>query len=342
MITKSYSFSKDNQPIDVYTLRNSQGVEVDTLTYGARIIRISVPDKDGNFGDVIVGCKTPEGYFDPNPYFGATVGRYGNRIGNATFQLDGTRYALEANSGAHILHGGTQGSFSSKVWKASVEEDTLVLKHTSYDGESGFPGTLQVTLRIQLGEDNGLLLDYTATTDKDTVCNLTNHSYFNLGDTDDILDHELFIDADYITACESDLIPMGDFTPVVGTPYGFKPAKRIGKDICQSEGLLASCNGYDFNYVCNNGKGLRSIAWVYDEKTGRKMEVLTTLPGVQLYTGNGLTGFDGKKKYERHSAFCLETQCYPNSPNCPNFPTTTLRVGETYHETTIYRFSVEK
>ncbi len=343
MIRKTYSFEKNGVVNDVYTLSNSKGSEVDVLTYGARLIRISMPDRNGKFSDLVVGCKTPEDYYGDNPYFGATVGRYGNRIGDAKFTLNGKTYTLEANNNQNCLHGGVTSNFDRVLWKAEIKENRLSLSHTSPDGAGGFPGNLAVTVTFELTENNELIMDYTAVSDKDTVCNLTNHTYFNIGDTDTVLDQELMIKSRQITPVDEWLIPHGELMDIDNTPYSFLPAKKLGKDMFSDAKFIKACNGYDFNYCLErSGKGLEYFAYVYDEASGRKMDCYTTLPGVQLYTACGTGGFKGKKDYVNHCALCLETQCYPNSPNCPTYPTTLLKAGETYHETTVYKFSVEK
>ena len=345
MIRKTYTFVKKGNENDVYTLSNANGVEVDILTYGARIIRISTPDRKGKFADCIVGCKKPEGYYDENPYFGATIGRYGNRIGGAKVTLNGETYLLEANEKGNILHGGIEGDFSRVIWHAEIEGERLVLTHLSKDGASGFPGNLSVTLTISLSDENELLLDYQATTDKDTLCNLTNHSYFNLGGQDTVLEHELMINSKKITNVDNELIATGEYIDIENTAYSFLPAKPIGKDVFSDAPLIKQCNGYDFNYCLDRiGKGLEHCAYVYDPVSGRRMDCYTTLPGVQLYTAcsTGTFAGKGKKKYVNHCALCLETQGYPNSPNIPHFPSTVLKAGETYHEITAYRFSVRE
>ena len=340
MIRKSYSFEKDGAINDVYTLTNEKGAEVDILTYGARIIRISVPDRNGKFADVVVGCKKPEDYYGENPYFGATVGRFCNRIGGARFSLNGKEYRLEANEGKNSLHGGKTADFSRVVWNAEMQGEFLVLTHLSPDGAGGYPGNLSVTLTISFSSENELKLDYKATTDKDTLCNLTNHTYFNLGGRSTILDHELMINAKKITPVDEELIPHGEYMDVEDTPYGFLPAKLIGKDISSTAPLIAQCNGYDFNYCLDRiGKGLERSACLYDSETGRRMSCYTTLPCIQLYTANSTGGFKGKKAYVNHCALCIETQGYPNSPNCPAYPSSLLKAGETYHEITAYKFS---
>ena len=343
MITKTYSFEKDGKQNDVYTLRNAGGLEADILTYGARLIRLSVPDKAGAFADVIVGCKTPEDYYGENPYFGATIGRYGNRIGGGQFTLNGKVYRIEQNEGNNTLHGGYSANFDRVVWDAKIDGERLVLTHVSPDGAGGFPGTLTVQVALVLTDQNELKIEYTAVSDRDTVCNLTNHSYFNLGNSPTVLDHVMMIHATKITPVDGELIPHGEYEDIVGTPYSFLPAKPLGQDMFSDAKLIAQCGGYDFNYCLDRiGKGLELCATVYEPVSGRKMDCYTTLPGVQLYTACALNAFEGKRHYEKYAAFCLETQGYPNAPNCPQYPSTVLKAGDTYHEITVYRFSVKK
>lgn len=344
MIEKTYSFEKEGRTNDVYTLTNASGASVDVLTYGARLIRMMMPDKKGKLGDVLVGCAHPEDYYEENPYFGATIGRYGNRIGGAKFLLNGKTYTLEANDGKNTLHGGVTADFSRQIWNAEIAGDHLVLTHLSPDGAGGFPGNLKVTLTVTLTDENELILDYTAISDKDTVCNLTNHSYFNLGGQDTVLSHELMINASKITPVDDELIPHGEYMDINGTPFSFLYPKPIGQDIFCDEPMIRGCNGYDFNYCLDKiGRGLEHVAYVYDRESGRRMDCYTTLPGIQLYTGCSTGSFAGrgKKKYVNHCALCLETQGYPNSPNCPEYPSTTLKAGETYKEITTYKFSVK-
>ena len=342
MIEKTYSFVKDGNVNDVYTLTNKKGSQADILTYGAHLIALRMPDRDGNLGDCIVGCAKPEDYYGKHPYFGATIGRYGNRIGASKFTLNGKEYILEPNDGKNCLHGGVTAAFNRKVWKAEIVGDSLQLSHISPDGAGGFPGELKVTVTYTLTDEDALIIDYKAVSDKDTICNLTNHSYFNIGGQDTVLDHELMINSKIMTPVDDELIPHGEFMDIENTPYSFLPAKTIGKDIYSDAKFIKHCNGFDFNYCLDRkGEGLEHFAYVYDKQSGRKMDCYTTLPGVQLYTACSTGGFQGKKAYKNHCALCLETQCYPNSPNCPEYPTTTLKAGEEYHETTVYKFSVQ-
>ena len=342
MITKTYSFTKENTINEVYTLSNACGSEVDILTYGARIIRISVPDKNGDFSDVIVGCKTPEDYYGKNPYFGATIGRYGNRIGGAKFTLNGKEFNLEPNNNGNTLHGGITGDFSRKVWQAEINGDTLVLSHTSPDNEGGFPGTLAVKVFFTLTDENALVIEYAAVSDKDTVCNLTNHSYFNIGYQDTVLSHELMIKSRKITAVDDELIPHGEYMDIDGTVFSFLHPKTIGQDIFCDEHLIKHCNGYDFNYCLDRiGRGLEHAAYVYDKESGRRMDCYTTLPGIQLYTGNmieqGRVCKDGAC-YPIHAGICLETQAFPNSLKYSHFPNPILKKNEKYDSITEYKF----
>ena len=343
MIQKTYSFAREGKTNDVYTLSNANGYEVDILTYGARITRIWAPAKDGAFDDLIVGCKAVEDYYGENPYFGATIGRYGNRIEGAKFTLNGQEYHLEANEKGNTLHGGASSNFDRVIWDANIQGDVLVMSHVSPDGAGGFPGELQVKVCFSLSDENALRIEYFATTSRDTVCNLTNHSYFNIGRQPTVLGQELTIKSRKITKVDYDLIPHGEYENIDGTPYSFYQSKRIGQDVFSDAKMIRYCNGFDFNYCIERERvhEIEFCASVYDAETGRRMDCYTTLPGVQLYTACATGGFQGKQTYVNHCALCLETQGYPNAPNCPEYPSTTLRKGETYHEITIYQFSIE-
>lgn len=342
MIAKTYAFLKEGNRNDVYTISNANGYAVDILTYGARIIRILAPDKNGNIDDLIVGCKTPEDYYGENPYFGATIGRYGNRIEGAKFILNDHEYHIEPNEKGNTLHGGYSSNFDRVIWNAKIENDALVLSHVSPDGAGGFPGTLSVKVVFSLSNENELKIEYFATTDKDTVCNLTNHSYFNIGGQETVLGHELQIKSRRMTKIDKNLIPHGEYENIDGTPYSFYKPKLLGQDMFSDVEMIKHCNGFDFNYCIEREteRGLELCASLYDPESGRKMECYTTLPGVQLYTACATGGFKGKKNYVNHCAVCLETQRYPNSPNCPQYPSTTLKAEEEYHEITVYKFSV--
>lgn len=342
MIEKTYSFTKNDEEYEVYTLTNANGLKMDVLTYGARIINLFTPDKNGVLGDVLIGYATPEQQCGAHGYYGATVGRFANRIGGAKFTLNGAEYVLEQNDGKNTLHGGNTANFDVQNWQAEIIENSLVLSHFSPDGAGGYPGNMTVKVTFTLTDDDEVRIDYFATTDKDTLCNLTNHAFFNLGGQDTVLSHELMIKARKMTPVDDELIPHGETLDIDGTPYSFYPAKKVGADIFSNAPLIKHCNGYDFNYCLEKaGNNLEHFAYLYDEQSGRKMDCYTTLPAVQLYTC-GKMDFNGKKHYGVHAGLCLETQGYPNSPNCPAYPSTVLKAGETYRETTIYKFSVVK
>ncbi|MFH5833032.1 aldose epimerase family protein [Halalkalibaculum sp. DA384] len=342
-ITKElFGTLEDGREVYQFTLANAHGMEADIINYGGIVTAIRVPDADGASANVVLGFDSLEKYLGGHPYFGAIVGRYGNRIAGGTFSLDGTTYELARNDGENHLHGGEQG-FDKRLWEAEVVDGSLHLSYLSEDGEEGYPGNLEVAVTYSLTDQNGLKIEYEATTDKATPVNLTNHSYFNLsGDpSTTILDHVLTLHADHYTPVDEGLIPTGEIASVEETPFDFTEPQAIGSRIDEVEG-----GGYDHNFVLNGPQdSLRTVATVFDPDTQRQMQVLTTEPGVQFYTGNfldgSLTGSDGTA-YQRHAAFCLETQHFPNSPNEPDFPSTILKPGDTYHTTTIYRFSVRE
>ena len=339
----------DNKDVYLFTLENKNGMKATITNYGGILTSLYAPDTDGTFGDVVLGFDSLSGYTSDYyvnhcPYFGALIGRYGNRIANGEFKLNGKLYKLPKNDGVNTLHGGTKG-FDKVVWDAdtvSTDEGPAVkLKYLSKDGEEGFPGDLNVTVEYTLTNNNELKIHYEATTDKPTVVNLTHHSYFNLSGqgNGNILNEELMLNADKYTPVNSRLIPTGEIKDVAGTPFDFRKPEAIGARIDKVPG------GYDHNFVLNDpGTGIRLAAKVYDPASKREMEVYTDQPGVQFYTGNfldgTLTGKDGKK-YDKHYAFCLETQHFPDSPNEPKFPSTVLNPGSTYNTTTIYKFSVK-
>jgi len=335
----------DGAAVDVYTLANKAGLEARIMTYGAILVSLKVPDRKGALADVNLGFDTLDGYLGTHPYFGAIIGRYGNRIAKARFTLDGVEYRLAANNNANTLHGGIKG-FDKVVWTAEPVESGrgpgLKLTYLSKDMEEGYPGNLAVTVFYTLTDTNELEIRYEATTDKATVLNLTNHAYWNLrGEgSGDILDHILQLEADKITAVDSpvNLIPTGEIVPVAGTPFDFTKPHTIGERIAAVEG------GYDHNFVLRSGGGTMAMAaHVEEPESGRIMEVWTDQPAIQLYTGNFLDGSvvgKGGKAYQKHFAFCLETQHFPDSPNHPNFPPTVLRPGEVYRTVSVYKFSV--
>jgi aldose 1-epimerase len=347
---QAYGKMADGTPIELYTLSNLNGMEAGIITYGGTVVSLTAPDRDGKYADVVLAPPDLEGCIKQTAHFGALIGRYGNRIGHGTFKLDGKQYNLPKNNGENTLHGGPQG-FDRRVWKAapaaSVEGETLELAYVSKDGEEGFPGNLSVKVVYTLTAKNELKIDYTATTDKSTVINLTNHSYFNLAGQGegDILQHQVMINADRFTPVDAGLIPTGELRAVKGTPFDFTKATSIGARIAQNDQQLQFGKGYDHNWVLNKGNGgLTKAAEVYEPKTGRVMEVWTTEPALQFYTGNFLDGSvrgKGGKAYPFRAGFCMETQHYPDSPNQPGFPTTVLKPGSTYHTTTAYRFSVK-
>lgn len=343
MVKKTYTFTdKSGAAVDVYTLTNARGMQMEVSTLGGRILTLTAPDRDGRFADVLMGLARPEDYVDNHPYYGAFIGRYGNRIGGAKFTLGGKTYELEKNNGKNMLHGGFVG-FDRRVMTAKVDGDALVLSYHSPDGECGFPGNLDVDVKYELTDDGEVKLTYDAVSDADTLCNLTNHAYFNIGDDDTVLDQVLDINASRITPVDDELIPHGEFMDVIGTPYSFKGGVKLGKNMFSDDHMIALCHGFDFNYCLDRKteNDLEFCASVYDEKSGRYMECYTTLPGVQLYTSNTVKGSVGKKTYENYAALCLETQGFPNSPNCPEYPSTVLKKGEKYHTETVYKFSVK-
>ena len=347
----STSFGKtaDGTEIQLFTLANKNGLKASISTLGGTLTSLLVPDKAGKMSDVILGFDNVSGYLSPafkksNPYFGALIGRYGNRIAKGQFTIDGKTYHVGINNNGNSLHGGTVG-FNQKVWTAkpgtSADGETLTLSYLSKDGEEGYPGNLTVTVVYTLTADNALKIDYTATTDKATPVNLTNHAYFNLalGQRKDVLAHMVTIPADRYTVVDANLIPTGELKPVKGTPFDFTTPHAIGERIAQVPG------GYDHNWVLNQATGQHSAATVYEPTTGRTLEVTTDEPGVQFYTGNFLDGSltgKGGVVYGKHGGFCLETQHFPDSPNQPKFPSTILKPGETYHTTTSYTFGVRK
>ena len=340
----------DGRKTDLYRLNNKAGMEVYVTNFGAVIVAIRVPDRDGNFGDVVLGHNTVEGYAAASdPYFGAVVGRYGNRIDGGKFELNGKVYELPVNEVANNnqLHGGTKG-FSELVWTVeNASRNSIDLSLVSPDGDMGYPGKLTVNVSYTLTEDNTIEIDYKALTDAPTVINLTQHSYFNLkGEGNgNILDHELMLDADFFTPVNRRLIPTGEIIPVEGTPMDFTTPTAIGSRINEPYEQLEFGGGYDHNWVLNKKEEELSLAAsVYCPASGRILEVLTTQPGIQFYSGNFLDGsLSGKsgKKYVHRGGLCLETQHFPDSPNHPNFPTTVLDPGEQYHQRTVFRFSAK-
>jgi aldose 1-epimerase len=337
----------DGQPVQLYTLTNAKGMKAQITNYGAIVTSLTAPDKNGKMDDIVLGFDNLDSYIPNATYFGAIVGRYGNRIGKAKFTIDGKEYSVTANENGNILHGGKKG-FNKVVWQSEKVEKPegvgVKLTYLSKDGEEGFPGNLKATVTYLLTNDNELRIDYEATTDKATVVNLTHHGYFNLtGNKTDILGHELKINADKYTPVDSGLIPTGELANVEGTPFDFRKATAIGKRINDDNPQLKIGKGYDHNWVLNTKGDLKAVAVeLYDPTSGRLMTVSTTEPGVQFYSGNFLDGTitgKGGVVYKNRFALCLETQHYPDSPNKPNFPTTLLKPGQTYKSTTIYKFT---
>ena len=347
VLKRDFGKTSDGQPVELYTFTNAGGAEVAIMNYGGIVVSLKVPDRTGALADVVFGFDTFEPYLSPPPYFGAIIGRYGNRIARGRFQLNGVEYKLAVNNGANALHGGIRG-FDKVVWKAKETGAGLELSYLSKDGEEGYPGNLNATVTYTWNDANELKIDYTATTDKDTVVNLTNHSYFNLAGQGegDILGHFVTIDADRFTPVDAGLIPTGELKPVEGTPFDFRKPAAIGARIEGTDQQLKFGKGYDHNFVLNHRSTAPTpAARAVEPKTGRAMEVLTTEPGLQFYTGNFLDGsIKGKdgKTYVHRGAFCMETQHFPDSPNKPDFPSTVLKPGQKYQTTTIYRFTTAR
>ncbi len=340
---QAFGTTADGQPVYLYTIRNSKGCEARIMNYGGILQSLKVPDKNGNFGDVALGFDTFAPYQVNAPYFGALIGRYGNRIANGKFTLDGTTYTLAQNNGVNNLHAGPKG-FNTVIWSVGQKDGhTLELTYVSKDGDQGFPGNMQVTAVYTLTENNELRIDFTATTDKDTVCNLTQHSYWNLAGSGDVLNHEVQIFADNYTPVNPNLIPTG-IEPVKGTPFDFTSPTPIGAHVNEVNDQLKAGGGYDHNFVLNKRAGKLGLAARVTEKTsGRVLEILTTSPGLQFYTGNFIGDITGKygMQYHNRSGFAMEAQHFPDSPNHPEFPSTELKPGQTYHNTIIYRFKTQ-
>jgi aldose 1-epimerase len=340
---------RDGKPVELFTLTNAHGLEAAIMTYGATVVSLRTPDRAGRLDDIVLGYPTLAGYLGKSPYFGAIVGRYGNRIARGRFTLDGATYGLATNDGPNHLHGGVRG-FDKVVWSASPSETetsaAVALSYTSPAGEEGYPGTLAVRVTYTLTDENELRIDYLATTDRATPVNLTQHSYFNLAGagSGDILRHVLTIAADRYTPVDATLIPTGEIASVTGTPFDFRTPTAIGARIGQHDVQLERGRGYDHNWVLTRaGDSLALAARVTEPTSGRTLDVLTTEPGMQFYSGNFLdgtiTGKDGRV-YRHRYGFCLETQHFPDSPNHPNFPSTILRPGREYRSTTVFKFSV--
>ena len=342
IVKNAFGTTSKGEAVDVYTIRNSSGAAVDILTYGATVNSIYVADKNGAFADVLSGFDTLEGHEKYSDYQGMTVGRYANRLAGGKFSIDGVEYDVEKNEkGITCLHGGAE--LSTAVWKAFIVDDNAIeMNYTSPDGAMGFPGKVDFKVAFTLHEDNALKIEYFAVSDKKTVINMTNHAYFNLAGKGDILAHELMINADAYTPVDENSIPTGEIRPVEGTPFDFRVAKPIGRDINEADDQLAIGKGYDHNFCLNDGDG--PIATAYDPESGRFLEVFTDLCGVQLYTGNFLDGTNIGKNGNpliKNAGFCLETQYYPNTPNMPEFPQCTFDAGQKFTSCTVFRFSVK-
>ena len=340
----------DGTAVEVFTLTNRNGLEVKAITYGGIITSIRVPDRAGTLGDVALGFDTLDAYLKGHPYFGAIVGRYGNRIAGGKFAIDGRTYTLATNNGPNHLHGGKVG-FDKVVWTAapaplSAGSAGIVLTHTSPDGDEGYPGTLRARVSYTLTDRNELIVEYHATSDKPTPVNLTQHSYFNLAGGGDILDHELTIHASRYTPVDATLIPTGELAPLEGTPFDFRKPTRVGARIDAAHEQLKNGLGYDHNFVLDGRAGeLRPAARLADPKSGRTVEVATTEPGVQFYSGNFLDGTltgKGGQVYRRRGGLCLETQHFPDSPNKPQFPSTILQPGADYRSKTVFTFATTR
>ena len=343
----SFGTLPDGAPVELFTLTNAQGIEVRAMTYGGIILSLRVPDRQGRLDDIVLGYDTAADYPRNNPpFFGALVGRYGNRIAKGRFTLDGVSYKLATNDGPNHLHGGLKG-FDKVLWRGEPRPDGVTFTYTSADGEEGYPGTLVARVTYTLTDRNELAIEYEATTDKPTVVNLTQHSYFNLAGqgVHDVLEHRLQLDADRFTPVDATLIPTGELATVAGTPFDFRKATAIGERINADDAQLKKGRGYDHNFVLTTaGDGLHHAARVVEPSTGRTLDVATTEPGLQFYSGNFLDGtLTGKqgRAYQKRYGFCLETQHFPDSPNEPRFPSTVVRPGETYRSKTVFTFGVE-
>jgi aldose 1-epimerase len=334
----------DGTKVELFTMTTPKGISAAITNYGGIVVSLKTPDKAGKSGDIVLGFEDLKGYLQDEPYFGALIGRYANRIAKAKFTLDGKEYKLAANDNGNSLHGGKKG-FDKVVWKAKAKDGELTLTYESKDGEEGYPGTLKAKVVYTLSTNGELKIDYSATTNKNTVLNLTNHSYFNLAGSGDILGNELTLAASKYTPVDSGLIPTGELVPVTGTPFDFLTPHKVGERINDTNEQLKLGGGYDHNWVLDSTTGsLAKAAVVHDPTSGRTLEVWTTQPGIQFYTGNFLDGKltgKGGMVYSKRSALCLETQHFPDSPNQPKFPTSELKPRQTYHQTTVWKFGVQ-
>jgi aldose 1-epimerase len=344
MQISKHPYGKDHldRPVTEYTMTNASGASVSVMDLGGTVTRILMPDRGGKLGDVALGYDDALSYMTKGGSLGALIGRVGNRIGGASFELDGKTYHLTPNNGANNLHGGPNG-FDKQIFQVETLGDALVFSLESPDGDQGFPGTLTVTAKYTLSDDNEFAIEYRAETDRPTLVNLTNHTYFNLDghDAQDIRDLTLQLYADSVTEVDDGLIPTGKFLSTADLVYGFRTPTRLGDVLDHPDAAMRNAGGVDFNYCAGKDGVMKRIATLYSPKTGREMQVLTDLPGVQIYTGQGLrqTGKDGVQ-YRRYSGICLETQRYPDAIHHPNFPSVVLRPGEVYFTRTVHRFSV--
>ena len=349
MTRAPFGTTADGTPVEAFTLRNANGIELRAITYGGIITSLKVPDRNGAIGDIVLGFDSIDGYLKDHPFFGAIIGRYGNRIAKGRFLLDGREYKLATNNGPNHLHGGIRG-FDKQVWAVEIlpAPNTVAFTRTSADGEEGYPGNLNVEVTYALTDKNELVVDYLARSDKPTPVNLTQHSYFNLAghDAGDILGHQLMLNADRYTPVDATLIPTGELAPVTGTPFDFRQPAPIGARIDQGYPQLKNGQGYDHNWVLNKkGNELSLAARVTEPTSGRTLEITTNEPGIQFYAGNFLDGTiagKGGHLYRRRSGFCLETQHYPDSPNQPAFPSTIIQPGQQYRTRTVFTFGLSR
>jgi aldose 1-epimerase len=340
--TRNFGQTKKGEKVTMYTITNAKGMSVSAIDYGANIVNLLVPDKDGNLDDIVLGFDDVAGYEVNGCFFGAFIGRHGNRIGQARFTLNGKEYELEKNDGENNLHGGTPG-YHQVMYKAETGENSVSFSRVSPDMEQGYPGNLSICVTYTLTDENELKLHYKASTDKDTLCNFTNHSYFNLKGHDggSIEDHEVFIQANGFTETTDDLIPNGTIIDVTGTPMDFRVKKAVGKDINENYEPLIVAGGYDHNYVLDKEeRAMAKVAEVSEKSKGRTMEIYTDLPGMQMYSGNFIEKENGKngEVYTKRSGICFETQFFPNSINIPSFTSCVLKAGEEFDSTTVYKF----
>ncbi len=346
---QSFGKTKEGAEATLFTLKNKNGMSVSFTDFGANIVTVIVPDKNGSFDDVVLGYDDVTGYESNSPGFGSFIGRHANRIGGASFELNGRKYELEKNDGQNNLHSGFKG-YNKFIYEAEIFEDedsdSVEFSRLSPHMEQGFPGNLDISVTYTLTDDNELVVEYLAVSDKDTIVNLTNHSYFNLAGhkSGSILEQMVMLDADKFTPTDDALIPTGEIVDVTGTPMDFRKLKQLGQEIRANYGPLEQAGGYDHNYVLNtNGSEVEKIGELADEKSGRLMEIFTNMPGIQLYTGNFLNGVTGKDgfTYQKHAGVCFETQYFPDSCNKPEFPSCVLKAGSEYNFVTVFKFSAK-